>query len=342
MRPVRFGLVGAGGIAQSYVEVFDRVPGARIEAVADVVQSAAAAIASRCDCPAFDDHEALARHADVDAVLVCTPPRTHVDIALHFAERGVPVLCEKPFAVHPEDARRLIDVAAARDVLVTMAAKFRYVADVVHAKRIVDSGVLGETVLFQNVFASRVPMAGRWNADPAVAGGGVLIDNGTHSVDVARYFLGPVVEVSAVEGKRIQVLPVEDTVQMFVRAVTGAMGTVDLSWSVDKGSDTYVGIYGSDGTIEVGWRTSRYRCVGGEGWIEFGRGYDKIAAMTAQVANFCGALRGDEELQITAADAIASVEVVAAAYRSLGRDHWVPVADPGIAAALEPGADSAA
>jgi predicted dehydrogenase len=208
-----------------------------------------------------------------------------------------------------------------------MASKFRYANDVAEAKRILESGAIGETILFENIFASRVPMGGRWNADPAISGGGVLIDNGTHSVDIARFILGPIVEVSAVEGKRVQGLAVEDTAQMFLRSLDGAMGTVDLSWSIDKAVDAYIGIYGSEGTIQIGWRESRYRRANGE-WVTFGAGYDKVEAMSAQVRNFCRAVTGDEELVITADDAIASVDVVAAAYRSMGRNHWVAVREP--------------
>jgi predicted dehydrogenase len=170
-------------------------------------------------------------------------------------------------------------------------------------------------------------MGGRWNADPAISGGGVLIDNGTHSVDIARFVLGPIVEVSAVEGKRVQGLAVEDTAEMFLRSADGAMGTIDLSWSIDKAVDSYIGIYGSEGTIQVGWQASRYRTADGD-WVQFGTGYDKVAAMSAQLRNFCRAVAGEEELLITADDAIASVDVVAAAYRSMGRNHWVAVREP--------------
>ena len=325
---VRFGLVGAGGIARAYQDVFEGLDEARIVAIAEPNPTAAGCAAERLGCPAFPDHREMVGSVDLDAALVCTPPASHVDIAGDFVERGIAVLVEKPFAIRPDRARELIERAGAAGVTVTMASKFRYVDDVIRAKKILDSGILGETILFENVFASRVQMAGRWNADPAVSGGGVLIDNGTHSVDVARYFLGPIAEVSAVEGKRVQGLAVEDTAQMFLRTADGAMGTVDLSWSVDKAVDAYIGVYGSEGTVEIGWKTARYRQASSPDWLVFGSGYDKVAAMRAQVVNFCGALGHREPLLITSTDAIASVDVIAAAYRSLGHDHWVPVHEP--------------
>jgi predicted dehydrogenase len=209
-----------------------------------------------------------------------------------------------------------------------MAAKLRYVDDVRRARDILDSGVLGEPILFENVFASRVAMSGRWNAEPHISGGGVLIDNGTHSVDIARFFLGRISEVHAVEGRRVQGLEVEDTAQMFLRTEQEVLGTVDLSWSIDKSVDYFVRICCSDGTIEVGWHASRYRQAGAKEWTVFGPGYDKVAAMRAEILNFARALRGSEELLITADDAIASVDVIAAAYRSITRRQWVAVASP--------------
>jgi predicted dehydrogenase len=328
VKPVKMGLIGAGRIAQSYVDVFEVLDDVELVAVADPVEAARNGVAERTGCAPFADHESLVASADVDAVLICTPPSTHTEVARHFVEAGVAVLCEKPLAIYPERARRLIEFADQRGVLVTMASKFRYAKDVAEAKRILESGLVGETILFENIFASHVPMSGRWNADPAVSGGGVLIDNGTHSVDIARFMLGPIAEVSAVEGKRVQGLAVEDTAEIYLRSVDGAMGTVDLSWSIDKAVDAYIGLYGSEGTIQVGWRGSRYRRVADGEWVQFGDGYDKVGAMSAQVRNFARAVAGEEELVITADDAIASVDVVAAAYRSMGRNHWVAVREP--------------
>jgi predicted dehydrogenase len=189
----------------------------------------------------------------------------------------------------------------------------------------ITSGMFGEVILFENSFTSRVDMSARWNSRSAISGGGVLIDNGAHSVDLMRYFLGPLAEVQVVEGKRSQGLDVEETVHMFVRSVNGVMGNIDLSWSINKEQENYISIYGSQGTIKVGWKESKYRHASSPDWVVFGQGYDKVRAFRRQLENFSRAIQGTEQLLITADDALASVEVIEAAYASLRQSQWTAV-----------------
>lgn len=217
------------------------------------------------------------------------------------------------------------EAACRAGVILTMASKFRYVEDVVKAKSIVTSGILGEIVLFENAFTARVDMSARWNAKPAISGGGVLIDNGTHSLDIMRYFLGPLAEVQVVEGKRVQGLPVEDTIRIFAKSESGVIGNVDLSWSINKELDYYIRIYGSQGTISVGWKESKYRQSSGQDWVVFGKGYNKVQAFRSQIDNFSKAILKQETLLITADDAIASVAAIEAAYSALNQSRWTPI-----------------
>ncbi len=323
--PLRFGLVGAGAIAQTYAQAFAASRRARVAAVADLRLEAAGALAEQLEGTVFVDYRKMLADADLDAVVVCTPPASHPEICIAALERGLPVLCEKPLAVDVAGARRMVAAAETAGVLLTMASKFRYVEDVVRAKSIVASGILGEIILFENTFTSRVDMSARWNADPEHSGGGVLIDNGTHSVDLIRYFLGPIAEVQAVGGKNVQGLAVEDTVQLFARTESGVMGSIDLSWSLDKGLESFIDVYGSHGTVRVGWKESKYRQTGSSDWVVFGRGYDKLQAFGRKLDNFCRAVRGEQRLLITAEDAIASVEVIDKAYRSLEDSRWISI-----------------
>ncbi len=104
------------------------------------------------------------------------------------------------------------------------------------------------------------------------------------------------------------------------------MGAADLSWSIDKELDTYLRIYGSAGTILVGWKESRFRRRAESEWHTFGTGYNKIQAFRDQLENFCGAIHGTQQLVVTPEDGLASVEVVAGRIRgarlgSLGTDR---------------------
>jgi predicted dehydrogenase len=321
-RPVRFALIGAGAIGQTYAQAFDQSNVARLVAVVDIRDAAAAALAEAAQCRAFGSTSEMLESACPEAAVVCTPPVTHPDVAVELLNAGVPVLCEKPLATSVPEARRMLDAAEKADRLLTMASKFRCVGDVIQAKSFIESGTIGDVVLFENVFSSHVDMTSRWNSDPSVSGGGVLIDNGTHSVDILRYFLGPLAELQVVEGKRSQGLAVEETVRLNVRSADGALGSIDLSWSIDKEQPAYISIYGTQGTLQVGWKQSRYRRFGDKEWTDFGRGYSKVAAFLRQIENFALALQGKEDLLVSPEDALASVDAIEAAYRSMAASPW--------------------
>jgi predicted dehydrogenase len=321
----RFAMIGAGAIAQTYAQAFSQCRSAQLIGVADTRADAAEAMANTLGCRSFSCYRTMIEELSPEAVVVCTPPISHPEISRWLLHRGIHVLCEKPLAIDSTSARHMFEAAEAGGAKLTMATKFRFVDDVVRAKAIVASGILGDIVLFENTFTAQVDMTRRWNSNPQVSGGGVLIDNGTHSVDITRFFLGPLVEIQVVEGKRVQDLPVEDTVRMFVRSEAGVMGSIDLSWAINKQQPQYISIYGSQGTIVVGWRESKYRRRSDDEWITFGSGYNKLQAFTDQIENFALALRGEETLRVSPEDALASVEAVEAAYAALERTRWQPV-----------------
>ena len=324
--PVRIGIVGAGGIAKAYADILAASTTATCVGVADIGVAAATAMAGGLDCPAFSSADELVAVSDLEAVVLCTPPVTHVALAEQFADASVHVLSEKPLAVDRHAAREMAAVADRTGIVLTMATKFRFCDDVNRAALILSSGRIGDVRLVENAFTSRVDMRGRWNADPAIAGGGVLVDNGTHSVDLVRHLLGPIAEVLAVETSRPEGFVVEDTARLHLRTEGGADANVDLSWSIDKSLADFVRIYGTLGEIRVGWRDSAWRPHGGE-WEAIGTGYAKGPAMGGALDAFCLAVRGDAPLPVTVDDGIAAATCIDAAYESLRRGSWVKVAE---------------
>lgn len=323
-RRVRCALVGLGQIGATHLQAM-QAEGAEVVAIAEPREEVARPVAEARGVRWFADARDPELVEAVDAVVLATPPASHRELASHFLEGGVHVLCEKPLAITSTDARAVLDLARSRGLVIMMASKFRYVEDMVEARRLIEAGAIGAPLLFENAFTGRVPMENRWNARKEVAGGGVLIDNGTHSVDIARFLLGPVAGVHAVCGPSVQGLEVEDTARLLFRTRRGVEGSIDLSWSVHKESESYVAVYGQAGTLLLGWKGSRYRPDGGSAWVPFGQGYDKLRCLRAQFQNFIGVVRGEETPRITPADALASVLVIEAAYASAAESHWRPV-----------------
>ena len=323
--PMRFALIGCGRIAQSHLEAFHNVEESKLTIVVETRAEVGAATAERYHCKAVADYRDPEVLKQADAVIICAPPNLHFQMAKYFFENGKHVLCEKPLTLAAKDARELIRIAEAKDLHLMMASKFRYAEDVIKAKAILQSGILGNVIMYENTFCSKVPMQDRWNAKKEISGGGVLIDNGCHSVDIARYLLGPVKEIQVQNGIAAQNLDVEDTVRIQFRTHSGVMGMVDLSWSINKESDTYIALFGSEGTLLIGWSASKYKQDGSSKWVSFGKGYNKVDAFTRQLRNFVGSIRGTEMPLITPQDALASVEAIETAYDSSARNKWLPV-----------------
>ena len=324
---LRIGIIGAGAIAQTHAQAVNQCPGMTLTTVVDVRPEAGAALADAYGAESFVDYQEVLDQKLADAVIICTPPATHPDIAVEFLANDVSVLCEKPLSIDVDSAQKMVAAARRTEATFTMASKFRFVDDVVITRGIIASGVLGDIVLYENAFTAHVDMKDRWNSNPALSGGGVLIDNGTHSLDIIRYLLGPIAEVQVIEGRRLQNLEVEDSVQVFILNQNGVRGTVDLSWSIDKELDYYISIYGSRGNVRIGWKDSRYRGASQTEWTVFGTGYDKVLSFVKQLENFRNSILGKEKLRITPEDALASVKVVDAVYRSMAMAKWIPV-DP--------------
>jgi predicted dehydrogenase len=319
---VRFGIVGCGRIAQSHLQALSGLPEAKLTAVIENRPAAGEAVSAEFKCPLYSDFKNPTILDRIDAVIVCAPPNLHHGIARHFLENGIHVLCEKPLTITSSDAQDLVGLSRKKELTLMMASKFRYVDDVIKSKAIIEAGILGRVVLYENIFCSKVAMADRWNANKDIAGGGVLIDNGSHSADIARYLLGPILDVQATPALGSQGLSVEETVRVQFLTKAGVLGSFDLSWSVTKESKNYVLVFGSEGTLQVGWKGSRYNQVGSSNWIPFGSGYDKVKAFSSQIANFIACLRGKEKPLITAEESLASVQVVEAAYRSAAKRSW--------------------
>ncbi|MBF0254776.1 MAG: Gfo/Idh/MocA family oxidoreductase [Candidatus Omnitrophica bacterium] len=325
--PIRLGLVGCGRIAQTHLEAIAKVARVQLTAVYDLDGEQARATAQKYPTTVKSDADAIFEDSSVDAVLICTPPVTHYDYMCRAIARKKHVLCEKPFTLKLEDALDIRERAAKAGVVVMMASKFRFVRDMIEARKAILSGAIGDTVLCEVIFCSAVPMHDRWNSDPAVSGGGVLIDNGSHAVDVIRYISGPIRSLYAQKGLQTQKMKVEDTARLHFETERGVIGMVDLSWSLFKHTSSYVNVMGTRGTIEIGWDKSIIWDSQKKTSKVFGNGYSKLDAFTQQIEHFADCLLKQQSPILGIDDAVESVRVIESAYTSIREQRWLKVAE---------------
>jgi len=319
------GIVGCGLISQTWLDAIKQSDNVHLIALMDNNEELAKPICELTDCPVFKDIEHFIRLSKLDGAIVCTPPVTHFSIVTELLQAGISVLCEKPLALNIEEGSKMYETAKQNDVILMMASKFRYSEDVIRAKSLVATGVLGKIHFYQNQFCSQINMHERWNANPKISGGGVIMDNGPHAFDIIRYLLGPIHKIFAYENGKSFGLDVEDTATISVITKNNIFATLYLSWSVNLKSGSYIEIYGTDGGLKVGWKESAYQRSNYPDWIPFGVGYNKIASFKNQLQNFIATVNGTQEPLINEQDGLASIRLVDAAYESIKTGRWVSI-----------------
>jgi predicted dehydrogenase len=249
-----FGIIGAGIIAAVHADAIALLPGARLSAVTDVVPGAAAAFAEARGCAAEPGVDDLLARRDVDVVCVCVPSGLHAEVGVRAAKAGKHLVVEKPVDVTLEAADRLLAAARAAGVALTVMSQHRFDPGVIELKRLIDDGALGTLVLGEastkwyrtQQYYDSAPWRGTWAMD-----GGALLNQGVHYVDLLRWCMGPVAEVTAVCTTQAHAIEVEDTALAIVRFASGAVGTIAATTAAYPGFPQRLEITGTEGTVTV-------------------------------------------------------------------------------------------
>lgn len=326
---MRVGIVGIGRAGNVHLEAWRLVPGAEVVAACDPSPMARNG-AAEAGLHTYSELADMLEGEQLDAVIICAPPADHADLATACVHHGLDVLCEKPLALDTQEALRMLQAAARKQRHLLLATKFRHVPEVVLARDMIRAGEIGEPLAFEVSFCAPVDMSKRWNAQRQRSGGGVLIDNGCHAIDLVAFLFGIVTRVQATLLKPLQRIGVEDSVTVQIEAGAGVIGRADVSWSLSIGRESYLVVHGARGTIEVGWTLSRIRRPG-QDWRTIGGGYDKIAAHRRMAACFTDVVTGGSQRWISALECLQTVAAVDAAYRSVesGGWEWVEVEHKG-------------
>ena len=221
--PVRFALVGYGGGGRSFhAPVIAGAPGCELVAVMTSNEERAALARAQHGVEVVASVEQLPA-LGVEAVAVSTPAATHTELTEQVLRLGLPVVCDKPFALDAAAARRTVDLAEELGVLLSVYQNRRWDSDLLTLRRVLAEGELGEVLRFESSFE-------RWAAgDPPAAGAGLLRDFGSHLVDQALLLFGPVATVAA-QTRDVDGDGTEDDVRLQLVHTGGVRTEISGSW----------------------------------------------------------------------------------------------------------------
>ena len=253
MADVHIGLIGAGNISQTHAEAAAAIDCVRIAAVCGRTREAAERLALRCGAAAYTDLDRFLEHAPLDLVVIGSPSGLHAEQGIPAARRGKHVLVEKPIDTSTAAADRLIAEAAGAGVTLGVIFQDRLKPGVARLKAIVESGRLGTPILASaRVWWHRPPeyyAASTWRGTKALDGGGALINQGVHTVDLLLWLFGPVRRVFGRVATRLHAIEVEDTAVAALEFASGALGTIEAATSAYPGYPRRIELTGSEGTV---------------------------------------------------------------------------------------------
>lgn len=348
MRRVRTAIVGCGKVGQIHARALGGLEEAELVAVCDERGDRARAFAAEYGGQAFEDPGAMLAQTDVEAVCICTPHPAHRQPAVLAARAGAHVLVEKPLAASLADCDAMIAAAREGHVTLSVVSQRRFYEPVMRLKAAIDAGKIGKPVLGTVLMLSwrdeayyrSDPWRGRWDTE----GGGVLVNQAPHHLDLLRWFMGPVRQIYGVcANLNHPYIEVEDTALAMVRFGNGGLGSILASLSQRPGIYTKLHVHGSNGaSVGVETDTGATFVAGMTGVLDpplndlwtipgeepllgafqaedrtrFSAVDPTVHYHALQIRDFVLAIREHREPLVTAADGRAVVELFAAIYRA--------------------------
>jgi 1,5-anhydro-D-fructose reductase (1,5-anhydro-D-mannitol-forming) len=315
---IGWGIIGAGNVAEfKSGPALMQAPGSTVVAVMRRDAEKARDFAVRHGIPRwYVDIDALLADPEVDAVYVASPHHLHLAHVTRAAQAGKAILCEKPVGVSAAEAQAVVDVCHAASVPLSVAYYRRYWPVVQEMRHLLADGAIGEVVQARVQLADQyVPDPQRtWLTVPEQAGGGALANAGSHWVDLIRYLLGEVIEVTAGCSAHFGGLKTEDTIGVQMRLAAQALVSLNVTLCSSAAVSEF-DIAGTDGRLFAGpLSDSRLMLQRGSREPEVMYYPRAGAAHTELVAEIVRRLSAGEPSPVPGEEAVATWQIMAAAY----------------------------
>jgi len=339
MARIGFGIIGCGNIGPVHADAISQVSDARLVAVSDVVEQNAQRLARKYSASAYTDYRMLLDRKDVEAVCLCVPSGMRAEIGAACANAGKHILAEKPIEVSTKRVDRLIDAASKANVKLGCVFQSRFAEGSRLIRKAVEQGRFGRLVLGDAYIkwyrSQEYYSSGAWRGTRKFDGGGALINQGIHQIDLLLWFMGPAKWVRAETRLRAhEGLEVEDLACARIEFANGALGAIEASTAIWPGHPARVEVHGSEGSavLQDGelcfWQFKRERkpdqrirasfkteSVLGSGASD-PLSHLKSEGHRRQIADFVKAIREDRPPFVDGVEGRRSVQLIEAIYTS--------------------------
>lgn len=331
-KEIKFGIIGCGMISNWHADAISQIGHARLTGVTDVHEHSRKAFAEKYNVKAFDTVEDLLSSPLIDVVCICTPSGLHAPLTIRAAKAGKHIIVEKPMALNLQEADEIIEACEVNRVKLAVISQLRFSDAVVHLKKAVDSGALGKLIsgdIYMKYYRSQEYYdKGGWRGTWKMDGGGALMNQGIHGVDLLQYVMGPVKTVFGRTKTLVRKIEVEDTAAALLEFENGATGVIQATTSVYPGKPRRLEICGEKGTVileedcVLSWEVEG--CEPPEGLI-IGRGGSNtsnnptnmgVDGHIRQISDMTDAIRYDRRPLVDQYEGRKPVEIITSIYES--------------------------
>jgi len=249
---MKIGIIGCGLIGTRRALVA-REAKDEVALVADINQDRAKETGKTLETDWTDDWNAVVQHPEIEAVVVATVNKSLLPITLAAFQKGKHVLCEKPLGRNAQEAKQMVEAALAAKKILKTGFNHRHHHAIWRAHELVQAGKIGPLMNIRAAYGhgGRPGYDQEWRGDPDLAGGGQLLDQGVHLVDLSRWFLGDFSQVTGMLGTWFwKVAPLEDNGFALLRTATGQIASLHTSWTQWKNLFRFE-IFGRDGYLII-------------------------------------------------------------------------------------------
>ena len=324
---MRVGIVGAGVMGRRRTSVLTEL-GDRVTAVADVDFERASALGTLVGARPTSSWRDVVEASDIDLVVVAVPNKFAAPVSIAAAEHGKHIFCEKPLGRNSTEATAIITAARRAGVTLKTGFNHRHHPALERAHELTRADSIGQPCFVRCIYGhgGRPGYEKEWRGDPDLAGGGELLDQGVHVMDLARWFLGEFVDVSAFTARWFwDIAPLEDNGFLLMRTADGKVASVHTSWTQWKNRFSFE-VFGRDGYVRVEGLGGSYgleRLIVGRRRPESGPPDEQVEefpgedrSWQAEWGEFTSAIREGREPLGNGEDGLEALRLIEAAYEA--------------------------